>query len=64
MSTLYNYPWHTDACERETQEIERNGEKCFWCKTHGQWAAEMPVEKIEIFVYADGTRIQRNFRTK
>lgn len=52
---LYNQVWHTDACVREQEQIKNNGRKMFWCKTHGQWAAELPTKVTTIYEYGDGT---------
>lgn len=54
----YNHEWHNDECVRSQEHLdEANGYRCFYCKTHNQWAAEVPVEshRITTYSYGDGT---------
>lgn len=57
----YNHDWHTDECVR-SQEYVRNGIKRFFCMTHRQWAAEMPVRLEKIYTYADGTQFRETVK--
>lgn len=55
MASLYSFPWHNDNCIRDKEHIEKNGNKRFFCKTHNQWASEIPVRIVTIYHYGDGT---------
>jgi hypothetical protein len=56
---IYTFPWHNDQCVRERQYIGADGYKRFWCKTHGQWAAEKPVSVERTFFYGDGDLVRK-----
>lgn len=61
----YNYSWHNDNCERSQEHFDAsNGYKCFFCKTHNQWAAEVPIKREIIFTYEDGSTLNRVIERK
>ena len=55
MSKVYRFDWHNDQCKRTKEYTDRNGNKVFFCETHHQWTAELPVKKVIEYTYGDGT---------
>lgn len=51
----YSQEWHNDSCERSLERMSQNGHKKFFCKTHNQWASEVPVKSEVTHTYGDGT---------
>lgn len=54
----YNQSWHNDKCEHSLNDDHFDpycGHKKFFCKTHNQWAAILPVETKIIYIYGDGS---------
>lgn len=53
----YNEQWHNDDCIRSRENLQRsNGYRSFFCLTHGQWAAEIPLKQKVIFTYQDDSK--------
>ncbi len=58
----YSFDWHNDQCTRSQEYLDpANGHKRFFCITHGQWAAELPVRKKITYEYGDGQTETQDF---